>query len=668
VCSQSIIWSFITEYKRVVGTDLAYLQLIESESTTYQALKEAQMSNDSGLNQAASALQALIDSGNFRFIRKSAARRVAKSKTATRKAHYSSGQSKNLTHIADQKYRTLLKKVLASPDMTVLQREELDIFCRRNSLDPDTAIAIENDIRNQSSMTPLNWEQEIHYSIKRFLRMHGELSETDRLILFNTYVKKERVHASFLEDVVLQELLKIREKKNNTSIFDKNIMGIGIILGLLVIAVAGLYFRNDFTTPQPIADTNQSPLELSISGSIIEDTIWRAQTTYRLTGPVFVEGKARLTIEPGTRIIGEFGSALIVTRDAQIYARGQSNEPIVFTSAKPAGERQRGDWGGIVLLGNASINQPSGHIEGVDKEDVRGHFGGQVDSDSCGVLEYVRIEFAGFEVFADNELNGLTMGGCGHNTIARHVQVHQAADDGVEMFGGTADLKNIVITGAKDDSLDWDMGWRGRVQFLVIQQHGDAGDNGFEADNWKKNHSAEPRSNPTMYNVTMIGSDNPDSGQRAMNLRRGTSGEFHNFIITGHSKELLDIRDLETATLARQGELKFSHTIAYGIGDNGNNYFSSETGSKDDDGGFKEAIFFSAQENINFGADPLLPLAQKIDSPNFVPSAGSPAEQLFTSPPQEEFWDENVNYAGAVRPGINPESSWLYGWTAYPIN
>ena len=673
--NQSIIWSFITEYKRVVGTDLHYLQLIQSESATRQALKEAHRLNDRQLNSVAHSLQALLDSGTFRFMPPkdrtvSKKRRPLKSKTqaSVQIDYQTTQQPSRLGNITERQYEELLRQILGSSDMAVLQREELDTFCRRKSLDRKTAISLENRVRDELELYALDWEEEAHNSVRRFIRLHGELTETDRLILVNTYAKRQRINKATLESIIEDEVssLEVNRPGGQISLFIKGVWGMAAVVGVLVIAVAGLYFKNDSNITDATAVIEGLPTELLISGSITEDTIWHAETTYRLQGPVFVEGEARLTIEPGTQITGEFGSALIVTRNAQLYARGQQNAPIVFTSAKAAGERQRGDWGGVVLLGNASINRPQGQIEGVDAEDVRGQFGGQDDADSCGVLEYVRIEFAGFEVFANNELNGLTMGGCGQNTIVRHVQVHQAADDGVEMFGGTADLKHIVISGAKDDSLDWDMGWRGRVQFMVVQQHGDAGDNGFEADNWSKNHDAEPRSYPVMYNVTLVGSDNPDSGQRAMNLRRGTAGEFHNFIVMGHSRELVDIRDDATALLARQGDLRFSHSLIYNIGVNGNDYFPNELGNKDDDGGFDEATLFGSQYHVRFGVDPLLPLAQQVEAPVFIPAADSPAARLSSSLPQAEFWDENANYTGALRPGIQTEDSWLYGWTAFP--
>lgn len=406
-----------------------------------------------------------------------------------------------------------------------------------------------------------------------------------------------------------------------------------------------------------------------VRDTVAQSQTWRAHNTYVLETPVFVEAGVSLNIEAGTRVLGMPGSALIVTRDAKLYARGRRSAPIVFTSAKPEGKRARGDWGGVVLLGNAPINQGAARIEGVDEKDPRGLFGGKIAGDNCGLLEYVRIEFAGHEVFTDNELNGLTLGGCGHKTIVRNVQVHRSLDDGIEIFGGDVDLKNILITGARDDGFDWDMGWRGRVQFLVVQQHPEVGDNAFEADNWHADFDALPRSAPTFYNVTLVGGLNTEKAQRAMTLRRGTAGTFHNFIITGFSKEAIDVRDARTAQLAQAGELTLDHSLFYEIGADGRTWFGDEPAGdrdKDDDGGFDEQAFFTRPEEHNrFAEAPLLSEdAFHEAKPNFTPLPLSPAGQGAAVPPEDEFWDQGATYLGAVKPGES--RPWLAGWTGFP--
>lgn len=401
-----------------------------------------------------------------------------------------------------------------------------------------------------------------------------------------------------------------------------------------------------------------------VSGSITADATWRARTEYYLEGSVYVENGARLSIEPGTRIYGRPGAALVITRGASLHARGTPDAPIVFTGVNPPGTRHPGDWGGVVLLGRAPVNVADAAIEGMPADDPRGRFGGDDPDWSCGVLEYVRIEFAGYEVYANNELNGLTLGGCGANTVVRNVQVHMALDDGVEVFGGSVNLKNVLITRPGDDGLDWDLGWRGQVQFLAVQLDAQ-GDNAFEGDNLGADHNAEPRSAPLFHNVTLIGSGQQGASQRAMTLREGTAGRFHNLLISGFPLETIDIRDPVTATLAMQGELFFDELILHDSGPGGSAWFENESGPRDDDGGFDEAGFFAADTGrVRFGEDPLLPPSRaSLASPELVPAAISPAAESRVSPPQSEFWHENAAYVGAFRPGAEP---WIKDWTAFP--
>src|SRR5690606_13500288 len=135
------------------------------------------------------------------------------------------------------------------------------------------------------------------------------------------------------------------------------------------------------------------------SGEIASDTTWTADNTYVLTNLTYVAGGSTLTIEPGTVVQGREGSALVVTAGSRLVAEGTAEEPIVLTSAVAEGGRAPGDWGGVVLLGNAPINLPGGtnQIEGIDPTEDRGTYGGTDAAHDCGSLRYVRIEFAGFE-------------------------------------------------------------------------------------------------------------------------------------------------------------------------------------------------------------------------------------------------------------------------------
>ena len=406
--------------------------------------------------------------------------------------------------------------------------------------------------------------------------------------------------------------------------------------------------------------------ETHVSGTLRGDVVWHANQTWVLDGLVFVDADSSLTVEPGTTIMAKPGSALIVTRGGQLYARGKAENPIVFTSGQPVGARRPGDWGGLVLLGNATVNRADATIEGLPESDTRGAFGGNDDSSSCGLIEYTRIEFAGYEFSKDNELNGLTLGGCGSGTIIRNVQVHRGLDDGIEIFGGTVNLKNTLITGAGDDSLDWDMGWRGQVQFLIIEQYPNSGDNGFEGDNSKTTPSAYPRSEPTFYNVTLISPRSRERFHRAMTIRHGSGGHFHNFIVQGFSGETIDIGGADSARLTDTGELSFGNMLINDIGARGLSWFDDEQMDRDDDKGFDERAFFMSSGNqISFGVNPGLPRAATSQrNPEFSPAVSSPARNGAARPPRGEFWDEAADYLGAIRPGSM--STWTDGWTAYP--
>src|SRR5262249_41707266 len=155
------------------------------------------------------------------------------------------------------------------------------------------------------------------------------------------------------------------------------------------------------------------------------------------------------------------------------------------------GSRNIGDWGGIIIDGNAPANCPQGSClaEGLTGE----AFGGNDPNDSSGVLEYVRIEFGGIEVSLGNELQNFQMNGIGHGTVVDHLQVNHGFDDGIELFGGTVNMKHIVATSIGDDDFDWQLGYTGHVQFLLGLKNAANSDtngrHGLEGDNNENNFS-----------------------------------------------------------------------------------------------------------------------------------------------------------------------------------
>jgi hypothetical protein len=386
-----------------------------------------------------------------------------------------------------------------------------------------------------------------------------------------------------------------------------------------------------------------------LSGSITTSRTLTADKAYILSGAVFVRSGATLTIRPGTTIFGEKSTlgALVIERGARIDAQGTADSPIIMTSDQPAGRRARGDWGGLIINGSAPLNIPGGVKSG---EGDTGQFGGTNAADNSGTIRYVRVEFAGIEFSPDNELNGIAFQGVGSGTTCDHLQVHYNQDDGFEWFGGTVSCKFLLATAAGDDSFDWTDGWSGRGQFWVAQQKGDDADAGFEADNLEGNVEVQPRSNPTIFNVTLIGDPGTTNGAESTNgmvLRRGTAGTLRNFIVTGFKQRGVDVRDASVAQ-AQSGALSMANSIVFG----------NTTGSVN---GFTTWLTAGMVQTV----DPQIAAPFNLSAPNFQPSASGPARNgsvAVAAPPGDGFF-ESVNFIGAV--GAN---DWTKGWTTSAQN
>ena len=304
------------------------------------------------------------------------------------------------------------------------------------------------------------------------------------------------------------------------------------ILSLLGLLACGDADNSDDIDTNIDSDSQTDCDPCILQGTYIDDLTLTADKAYILRGGVFIgddETETVLTIEPGTKIYGESATdgMLIIRRGSKIMAEGTADAPIVMTSSKNPGSRARGDWGGLIINGRAPINacDDDAGTEACEAygEGATGWYGGNQADDNSGVLKYVRIEFAGTLVSPDNELNGIAFQGVGSNTVVDHVQVHMNADDGIEFFGGTVDVKHIVVTGVGDDSLDWTDGWAGSAQYVILHQHDDNGDNGIEADNNGENNDASPRSMPVLSNFTIIGSPESDASDLGILVREGTA-------------------------------------------------------------------------------------------------------------------------------------------------
>lgn len=400
------------------------------------------------------------------------------------------------------------------------------------------------------------------------------------------------------------------------------------------------------TWPQglPGSDLVKRPA-CGLAGNLLQDVTLTAANTYLLQGAVYVGNEvqnAKLTIQAGVTIRGSNGrDFLAIRRGSQIFAEGRADAPIVMTGFEP-GKTTRGQWGGLVLNGRSTLNQcrnaSAGVCENSPEGGVDANYGGNVPGDNSGVLRYLRIEYPGFEVSPDNELNGLTLNSVGSGTTIDYVQVVGSNDDGIELFGGTVNLKHIVIAGAQDDGLDWDFGWSGKAQYVLIKQFADDGNNGIEADNNVNNQAAQPRSNPTIANMTIIGGS-PKSGDGIL-LRRGTGAILYNSIITGAKSSCINLDDAETFNA---GLVKFEGVVAK----------CSSTFAESANDPFSISSLFN-QPGTNLVADPLL-------SDYAVQNENSPAFSTFVDLSHDSFFEEAF-FAGAVETLTGSSADWTQGW------
>lgn len=283
---------------------------------------------------------------------------------------------------------------------------------------------------------------------------------------------------------------------------------------------------------------------VELTGSVETQTLTNDKK-YLLKGQVFVNQGQVLTINPGTVIYGDKATkgTLIIAPGGKIMAEGTASEPIVMTSVLPAGSRDRGDWGGLVVLGNARVNQSSPVIEGIAPAVT---YGGNDDSDNSGVMKYLRVEFAGIELTPNNETNSITLGGVGNGTVLENCQVSFGGDDGFEWFGGSVDGKNLISFASWDDSFDVDFGFSGKVQFgldIRYPSYADqSGSNAFECDNGPNDNVTEFLTTGVFSNFTSFGpkltSDQSINAnyQHSLDLRRRTAVTIANSVFVGYPR------------------------------------------------------------------------------------------------------------------------------------
>ncbi len=344
------------------------------------------------------------------------------------------------------------------------------------------------------------------------------------------------------------------------------------------------------------------------------NTIFDCAHTYILDKKIYVPSGKVLNIQPGTVIKGRYRStadsvvALTVERGGKIIADGLPTCQIVFTAeADPMDGSypvsNKGMWGGLLIAGKATNNltlaangpftpgsgngrlcvaDGLGTFEGFASSNSRDQFGVNLtagetfdDNDNSGILRYVSVRHSGAVLTVGSEINGLTLGSVGRGTTIDHVEIVSCADDNIEFFGGTVNVKNLTMMFGNDDMLDWDDGYTGKIQFAFGVKTSDTltasvdADNGFEMDADDQKSNLLPRSHPVIYNTTFIGnakttltSDN--SGLAAIEAKELTEGEIYNSIFANFRYGLNLIKAVGTRTGTSESYHNWSNTTGNG--------------------------------------------------------------------------------------------------------
>ena len=313
----------------------------------------------------------------------------------------------------------------------------------------------------------------------------------------------------------------------------------------------------------------------------IDDTqTWTNDRIWVMNGKVVVRAGGVLNIEAGTIIKSENAqgvdaTALIIARGGVINANGTATAPIIFTDVNDLIDyndgivspnrvpTDTGKWGGIIILGDAMVGQDGGNddIEGIASGYDWTNYGGSNDNDSSGVLTYVSIRHSGTQLAGGDEIQGLTLGGVGAGTTVNHIEVVGSNDDGIEIFGGSVNVSNVVILAQRDDALDLDQGYKGTIDNAVIALRANS-DNPFEIDGTEDSTGANDGVY-TVNDVTVYGADNPEPGKNNLgDWKSDATGLTNNVVYKNINGLAIKGIDADTyngqATAASLGNLNFN--------------------------------------------------------------------------------------------------------------
>ena len=427
----------------------------------------------------------------------------------------------------------------------------------------------------------------------------------------------------------------------------------------------------DFNAGLPSKPQKHVPVDadgLITQNFLSKDTVWL------IDGISFVSPGQTLEIEAGTYlttgntkayvhngVTNNIAGVLVVPKTAKIDAEGTAAEPIVFTSPKASG-RAAGDFGGLVLLGQAPTNRTTPPvIEGIPQPiGVDVTYGGNISADDSGILKYVRIEFAGYNLTPDNEINGLTLGGVGSNTDLSYIQVSWGRDDAFEFFGGTVNADHLVALSNDDDDFDFDFGYTGTITHALSLKDpnstnstsgGSSDSNGLESDNDGTGSAASPKTKPILKNFTFMGVSTSATANTKLKFgnrwRRASALDITRSIIAGYGTGV----SFESITAAGS---TFSNNVVHG-------YTTAITGTPTPANytGNGTSTAASANSYLLLTGNPFYTTstAGSFDPFNLVPATGSPADNAVGT---------TNTYKGAFDPAaLSTGVLWTDNWTEF---
>jgi hypothetical protein len=278
-------------------------------------------------------------------------------------------------------------------------------------------------------------------------------------------------------------------------------------------------------------------------GSIERDATIKGDI--RLNGATIVRSGATLTIPAGTRITAnDKGAYLLIEKGAKIIAKGTASQPITFTSEN----KESGAWGGLIINGQAPLSRANESDPSTFGTEINDHipYGGSNVADNSGELDYIIIEYSGANISDDKEHNGLTLNGVGNGTKISNIYIKDGADDGIEFFGGTVDVTNLLVVNSEDDMFDFTQGYSGTLKNAYGIWEADfttdeVDPRGIEADG---NHDGNGpdfinQSNFKIEDMTIVHRSTGAFMEDVVKIRRGAKATISNLVVNIAADALL---------------------------------------------------------------------------------------------------------------------------------